>query len=240
MRTVCRNVLWLVVSLLVLSPSGYASECPLRQKLTASDKDAMFGLAKRMGIADPVRLCSQYYGLPGGCDAVRVESKPTVAGHRRTWRQLLVGRSRTEDAYVCPERPSGSVVKREGKWIASSANLEDREAWRIHDGDWSVDVRLETGVRYSDAELIVRAIRRRELTDRMPTPDLNRLYPTIDADEIARVRKSDQVPDAYEVWTGEAGGTILTVKIVNGQVELYGFADWMVRTWPQTRRTSPV
>ena len=116
-----------------------------------------------------------------------------------------------------------------GRWQASPANLERREAWHIQDGDWYLDVPVEAGLSYADVQQIVLAIRRGQLVNRLPASigplTLNRAIPEIDPTEITRISKTTS---GYEVWTGRATGYILQLRVIGSAVELYSYSTWIV------------
>jgi len=163
------------------------------------------------------------YVIPSGGQVLNVESHVLVEGKHRTWVELSVCRKDWKPSYC------GRKSRRaEGRWEASSLDIERQEAWAIEDGDWQFTVPVELGVPYADVEQIVLAIRRQQLINRLPTSigplRLNPVMPEIDPTEITWIRKT---VSGYEVRTGRANGIILGVRIVNGTVELFSYGTWM-------------
>jgi hypothetical protein len=190
--------------------------------IAVSDRTVIEKLVKGMGIA--VARVSVVYVLPTGGQVLNVESRVVVEGKHRTWIELSVCRKDWRP-FHCSTKSRNSV----GRWQASPADLEQREAWRIQDGDWHLDVPVETGLPYADAEQIVLAIRRGQLVDRLPTSigplTLNAAMPEIDLTEITRINKT---VSGYEVRTGRATGFVLRLRITGSAVELYSYSTWIV------------
>jgi hypothetical protein len=191
--------------------------------LPSEDKQAVITLAKQMGIDSPRRV-SESITIPLSIRTLMVSSTVQVNGNQRTWRELQVCRSDWPCARAF--RP-GAVSGLVGMWLAIDRWLP-RETWRIHDGDWSIDLAL-SGVSYKSAELIVIAIRRQALIDSRPAPSvkLNALVPPINAAAITGIRLLP-VAGEYEVQTGRGGGGLdLRVRIDGTKVELLDASSWI-------------
>ena len=210
-----------------IEPQTQDIEWQVDASITKSDRYAILSLAKKMGIDRPRRV-SVAQLRPGFCRFIRVESVVVQNTHRRTWLNLRV---RSRDWPECSRPPDGSSVEVAGRWIAASSDLVKMETWRINDGKWHVDVFLEPDVPYSDAELIVLAIRRGRLVNCQPKPTgpIKRStdMPHLDADSISLILKIRNGVREYEVHTGELSGAILRVRIVDGNVELHSYGTWM-------------
>jgi hypothetical protein len=187
--------------------------------LRRSDKAAIISLARRMGIEKPRRASVETL-LPTLGNIVVVQSEVATDGRRRMWRQLEVCRA----DWPCADADGLRI----GRWIAAG-EAEEREQWRIRDGDWQVDVFLESGVAYEAAEAIVLAFRRGTLVNRIPGPTTGALQvaPRLDASEIFAIGWYADKQE-YEVRAGSSGGEVYWVRIRNGSVELHGIGTWVV------------
>jgi len=200
--------------------------------LTPADKQAIITLAKRMGIENPKRV-SLGKGLPVACLFLHVESPVTQSGQLRTWIVLTLQRedwSRTG----CLLIPRGSTPLQSGRWLAgSSGSLLTLRQWSIQEDGWHVDVQFDPPVSYKDAELIVLAIRHGRLLNRLPPSAMDAeksicKIPNINVDTIQRIHMDPRDPGAYWVYTRSgATNVLLTVKIVEGKVELHECGELM-------------
>jgi hypothetical protein len=82
-----------------------------------------------------------------------------------------------------------------------------RERWRIHDGDWHVDIHLGVDVPYDDAVMVVHAIRQKQLVDGRPPPEPSSPIRYIDPSRIMSIGRSDArtILRQYQVTEGTAG-----------------------------------
>jgi hypothetical protein len=159
-----------------------------------------------------------------------VESSVSVDGNHFTWLAVTVCRKDWEPDF-CSRKPLRSVQR----WISSKISIERRNEWRIEEGDWHVDILVEANIPYKPVDLIVLAIRHKELINKLSTSvgpiKLNTEIPNVDPMEILKISKIDSPDEQYEVLThdrGEAGsGLTLRVKIVEGKVELHSWSQWM-------------
>jgi hypothetical protein len=193
--------------------------------LTPADKTAIIRLADQMGIQDPRRASAVTVGR--GRRVVIVESKVFIDGHRRSWRELWVCRADWPCAFG--QKP------RADRWY-SDDRLRERENWRIRDRDWHIDIDLQLGIPYGDAQQVVVAIHRGELVNRLRRSlgpiKLNPVMPTVNANNITRITKGGSDDHEYDVWIGGGGvggGRRLHVRIREGKVELHGLAVWNAR-----------
>jgi hypothetical protein len=119
-----------------------------------------------------------------------------------------------------------------GRWRASKLDLTSRQAWRIEDHDWHLDVSTDPKVPYQDAERIVLAIRRGQLINRLPTSigplKLSGAMPDIDLDGDTYISSYKSEVGTYEVRTGRAVGLVLRVKVLDSAVELQSYGTWIV------------
>ncbi len=196
--------------------------------VTEQDREDIISLTKKMGIEHPQKVTFDQF-LPTGCRFVRVESTVVQQGNRRNWLELNM---RRRDWRECTRPEPGSSKKRMGRWVAVSSDLGKREEWRIKDGEWHVDVFLEQDVPYKDAELIILAIRRAELMNRLSESmgpiKLNTNMPQIDPSSVGSIKKNPSGVRDYELQTGRGAGLILHVRIIDGHVELLSYATWLV------------
>ena len=183
--------------------------------LTGKDKAAIIALAQKSGIAEP-RRASLISIHPIG-QMVVVKSGVSTNGKRRSWLEIDVCRIDWE----CYE----TNLARVGRWVIAS-RAQEREAWRVDDKDWYVDVTLSKGVSYKVAERIVVAIHRNDLVDRLPPSSS---MPIIKANNIRSVTSLGTEADEYEVEIdgGGATGVLLRVRLRNGKVELYQEDVWI-------------
>jgi hypothetical protein len=224
-KSLCLFVLTLGLAFSAAARQSAPIEWKLEETVTAADRKDILQLAKEMGIDAPREVIS-VHGLPGDCRWVSVESAIVESGNQRTW-------------YYVEIRPPGSRclivptgVKKVGRWTALRPELGKYEEWRIRDKEWHIDIHLGAGVPFNDAELIVLAIRRGELKNRLsqPTCELNSnsSLKQINADRISRIEKGWQGERSYKVTTGYAGGFILSVEISDSGVELSSCVPWLV------------
>jgi hypothetical protein len=204
--------------------------------LPAADSLAVRSLAAQAGLHRPSSLelhCPLPMGRTVGCPVFRVSSDTTVEGARRSWTELLVYRTgRDASGRRCKVyRESGDTIWRLSSWMASSAGRSAESLWRVHDGAWHVDVRLDPDVTYDEASVIVRAVRRGELENAMPAV-LRRLFrldtlPAFDASDIRSVRGSarERGDATHIVVLGNWAGQVLYVSIVAGKVLLYNIGS---------------
>jgi hypothetical protein len=195
-------------------------------EISSEDKSAIIKLVRDIGVEEPARV-SVVYVLPTGGQVLNVESRVAVDGPHRSWVELSVCRKDWKP-FHCSTK-SGRTV---GRWRASKVNLTQRQAWRIQDHDWHLDVSTDPKVPYRDAEQIVLAIRHGQLINRLPTSigplRLNVAMPDIDLDEDTYISSYKSEVGTYEVRTGRAGGLLLRVKVFDSGVELQNYGTWLV------------
>ena len=177
---------------------GNAVEWSSDAGLAPADKTAIVRLANQMGIQVPRRASAVTVGR--GRRVVIVESEVLVDGHRLSWRELWVCRTDWPCAFGRKSRAD--------RWY-SDERLREHEKWRIRDGDWHIDIDLQPGIPYSDAEQVVVAIHRGELVNRLRRSlgpiKLNPVMPPVNASSITQITKAGSEDDEYEVWIGGAG-----------------------------------
>lgn len=207
--------------------AGQSQAIDWQVNVRKSDQIAIIKLAKQLGIHQPIRV-TKGITTPGECRFIHVESTIVEDGNRRNWLELSM---RRQDWHACFAVEPGASTKKVGRWIASETDLIKREKWRIRDNEWFVDLSL-TDVPYTDAEMIVHAIRRGALINRLAgvvgTVNPNNAIPKIDPSNIFSIKKGDKDARTYEVWTGQLGGQVYHVSIVNDQVELLSYNMWLV------------
>jgi hypothetical protein len=189
---------------------------------TAGDRTAIPSLARAMGIQNPKRI---YHGesLPSSCPFVMVESAYSDSGHLRSFLQLVIHRKDSKCA-----RPVRAESRRVGRWFASNAGLRTWRQWKIEEGQWVKYVAFEDGVSYEDAELIMLAIKHRQLVNRLPHNVVPLQIPAIDPGEITSIRVKTDADRTFEVWSSVGGsGDVYLLKINAGRVELHGIQMWM-------------
>lgn len=196
------------------------------------DREAILALARQVGIAAPARVSFET-SLPGVCRFLLVASAVKEANNRISWQEVPVYRT---DWSECSHKPEiGDAILRRGRWTANAADLTEREEWRIRDGHWHVDVVLDAGVAYDDAQRIVLAVRRHTLVSRLPSSmgPLKRdtRVPAIDAQDIEAIARVRAESNTFEVRLDARAGLLLTVKVVGDIVELHAVGTYMVRTY---------
>jgi len=227
-----RRLLLLVGFCVSCVPSG-APELPApasANSLGASDTAAVLAVAAQFGIPSPAHIghpLSQYVG----CPVVILESSVTVDGNRRSWVELWVRRKgRDTGGHRCQvSAPSGGRVEHRDRWVASSEERTERTVWRVHDGDWHVDIALGTDVSYDTATLIVQAVRRHTLVNEIPAllrRFMGDTLPVVDAGDIRAIEKSRE-SHVYKVKTGEVWGYVLDVSIDAGRVLVHNVGSWI-------------
>jgi hypothetical protein len=191
----------------------------------------VLALAAQFGIPHPVRMGHPFMQLVG-CPVITLVSSVTVDGDRRSWVELVVRRrGRDTGGHRCQASDaSGATVKRLDRWEASSEERTDHTVWRVHDGDWHVDVAFDSDVFYDSATLIVRAVRRRTLVNQIPVAFrgvFRDTLPDVDASDIRSITKDHREPREYVVETGFVQRYVLYVSIVAGQVLVHSVATWI-------------
>jgi hypothetical protein len=210
-------MLLVVNSTLDAQPAGKIT-WPKEVVLTAADRQDIITLAKRMGIEDPQRV-SLTGTVPATCRWLRIESAVTQSGQLRTWFELRLVRQ----DWGCVQVPRGSNPVKVGRWMALDSASVRLRGWRIQEDGWHVDVSVrDSPVSYEEAKLIVLAIRHGTLSDQRLYTNKSCKISDIDASTIVQIQNSSRDPTSYLVVTIRGTTTIfLTVKTVNGQVELY-------------------
>ena len=186
--------------------------------LTADERESVLRLARQLGIERPRRVSLQVR-VPGVCLFVLVESDVVEAGPHLSWRELPLYR---RDWSECSGNDRKKNTRRQaGRWIAYGSSLEKREAWRVRDGEWRVDVGFY-GVPYAETERIVLAIRQRVLVSRLPSAIgpliLDTTIPDIDAGTVTYIARSATESGRYPVHTARG---VLNVAIAEDRVELH-------------------
>jgi len=210
-----------------LADQSSATRWSVPADVTAADRRDILRLAGQLEIHDP-ELVSTF---SAGCLAVRVLSRPAVEGNRVLSHWVLIRRA---SGAGCGPVASGQPVKRVGNWLTGAMVGMPIERWRVRDGGWHVDVHLGKDVPYGDAEIIVRAIRRRDLIDQRGSDNRATALSTIDPAAIASIERPHQgvgTPPSpareYEVRTGEKHGDSLLIRIVEGRVEVHRSGQWI-------------
>ena len=188
------------------------------KSFTEADRNVIPALAKIMGLQNPKRVFQGEY-LPSLCPYAMVESTYSESGHLRTYLQLTVHRK----DWKC--RPEGTKSKRVGRWLAYSTELDTRREWKIEEDQWVRYVPFGDGVSYEDAELIILAIKHRQLVNQLAG---NLQVPTIDPADIASIKVKANAVRTFEVGSSKGGsGEIYVIRINNRSVELLDFRMWI-------------
>jgi hypothetical protein len=196
--------------------------------VTPADKQEILELAARLGIKDPQAVSADIILMPLGCLALRVESRVSVAGNRRTWTETYV--ARTDSYRYCHNTPPSASV---GHWQVAAPGVLPREVWRIQDGDWYVDARLGAGVTYEMATKIILAFKTKTFVDRRKGPqDATIGDQTIGKEllvshTVSVYRSQSHVENEYEIGTGRIGGLSLLVTVTGDHVELISMSRWI-------------
>ena len=216
-----------LVVALVLAGQADATRWNVPADVTAADRRDILQLAGQLKINDPEQVST----FNAGCLAVRVVSKPVVEGNRVLSHWVLIRRA---SGAGCGPVTSGQPVRRAGNWLTGAIVAMPIERWRVRDGGWHVDVHLGKDVPYGDAEIVVRAIRRRDLIDQRSSDNRATALSTIDSAAITNIERPHQgigtpapQPREYEVRTGERGGDSLLVRILDGRVEVHRSGQWI-------------
>lgn len=151
-----------------------------------------------------------------------VESTYSESGHLRTYLQLTVHRK----DWKC--RPEGTKSKRVGRWLAYSTELDTRREWKIEEDQWVKYVPFGDGVSYEDAELIILAIKHRQLVNRLAGNVSPLQVPTIDPADITSIQVKANAVRTFEVASSKGGsGEIYVIRINDHNVELYEVRFWI-------------
>ena len=193
-----------------------------RGSFTEADRNAIPALAKMMSLQNPKRVYQGQY-LPDLCPYVMVESTYSESEHLRTYLQLMVHRK----DWKCM-RPAGTRSKRAGRWSAYTTELEKRREWRIPEDQWVKYVPFGDGVSCEDAELIVLAIKHRQLVNRLAENAAPLQLPTIDPAEITSIQVKSNAVRTFEVGCSKGGsGEIYVITINDHIVELHQVRSWI-------------
>jgi hypothetical protein len=192
------------------------------KSLTEADRIAILTLAKIMGIQDPKRVYRGEY-LPDLCPYTMVESTYSESGQLRTHLQLTVHRK----DWKCV-RPERAKRKRVGRWFAERTELEARREWKVEEDQWVKYVPFVDGVSYEDAELIILAIKHRQLVNRLPQNRVPLQIPTIEPMDITSIQVKTNADRTFAVESSKGGsGEIYVIRINNRSVELLDFRMWI-------------
>ena len=186
---------------------------------TEADRSAIPALAKMIGIRDPKRVfhCKS---IPGSCPFAIIESTYSESGHLRTYLQLIFYR---DDWRKCV-RPVSGESKRVGRWFADSTGLKTRREWKIEEDHWVKYVPFGDGVSYEDAEIIILAIKHRQVVNRSP----EKILPTIETMDIASIQVKASADRTFEVRTSKGGsGEIYVIRLNDHDVELLESGIWI-------------
>jgi len=189
---------------------------------TEADRSAIPALAKMIGIRDPKRV---FHGksIPGSCPYAMIESTCSESGHLRTYLQLIFYR---DDWKKCV-RPVSGESKRVGRWFADSTDLKTRREWKIEEDHWVKYVPFGDGVSYEDAEIIILAIKHRQVANRSP----ENVLPTIGTMDITSIElkaSADSADRTFEVITSKGGsGEIYVIRLNGHNVELLETSIWI-------------
>ena len=202
--------------------------------LSASDQRDVLALAKRMGIADPVKVEIRTTA-PAIERFLVVESGVIEDSHVRRWSELEIVADNWEWYGRVPTDPKMRI----GRWFAVGEKKESAK-WRIRDGVWSVEVWSDPSVPYDIAQRIVLAIRHKGLAnhqaidlrgDRGTQPRV----PELDASHVGSIRR-DKATGAVDdgsryvvtYWTGTYHGLDLHVRVVGSLVELFAVGAFII------------
>lgn len=220
------QILTLALVAATLANQSSTTQWNVPADLTAADRRDILQLAGQLEINDP-ELVSTFNA---SCPAVRVVSRPVIEGNRVLSHWVLVRRA---SGAGCGPVASGQPVRRAGSWLTGATVAMPIERWRVRDGGWHVDVHLGKDVPYGDAEIIVRAIRRRDLIDQRSSDNRATTLTTIDPAVITTIERPHEgigtaapQPRQYEVRTGERGGDSLLVRLVDSRVEVHRSSQW--------------
>jgi hypothetical protein len=188
------------------------------RSFTEADRNAIPALAKMMGLRTPKRVFQGEY-LPSLCPYAMVESAYSESGHLRTYLQLTVHRK----DWKC--RPEGTKSRRVGRWLAYSTELDTRREWKIEENQWVRYVAFGDGVSYEDAELIILAIKHRQLVNQLAG---NLQVPIIDPADITSIQVKANAAKTFEVFCSKGGsGEIYVIRINDHNVELHEVRFWI-------------
>lgn len=149
-----------------------APEWHLTTTLSDAEKKRVLSLATTLKIDRPATIRSEQIWHPMTCDALRVESAPTVDGHRRTWKRVWV--TYTSWLHSCDR--GKAVAAPADTWVAAN-ELKDVGAWRVIVAGQPIDIETPADISYEDVGAIVEAVRTGRLVDRMPVGTRVRLRP---------------------------------------------------------------
>jgi len=200
---------------LVLAVQNDVIEWRVGPDITANDKKAIVELARSAGIDRPRRVAVSTTLAPG-CKVVTVSSDVMVDGNRVTWSGLDLIRTDSKNCW-----PQRDATKRVGRWMANTSSPWIEMRSRIHDGDWHIDLELDEGVPYRDAERIVLALRHKTLVNRVPGSQRADIDPAL----ITSIQKPTGKPEGeYTVSAGSGSrGVVFSIAIVDDRVELRGY-----------------
>jgi hypothetical protein len=189
-----------------------------RRFFSDADRNAIPALAKVLGLLNPKRVYQGQY-LPDLCPYAMVESASSESDHLRTYLQLTVHRK----DWKCMR--AGTKSKRVGRWLAYKTELDTRREWKIEEDQWVKYVPFGEGVSYDDAELIILAIKHRQLVNQLAG---NLQVPTIDPGDITSIQVKANATRTFEVFSSKGGsGEIYSITINDHNVELREVRFWI-------------
>ncbi|MES2626734.1 MAG: hypothetical protein V4628_15715 [Pseudomonadota bacterium] len=178
--------------------------------LSESDKADIAKLAQNLSLHNPSSALERWR-RPSDDRLVLVKSEVFSRGLRLAWREFYT-RNSIQGSCASP------CTERVGDW-SIDGEVSAQERWRFSDGDWFVDVQLDTGISYAEAESIVMAVHRNALVN---TPESNAPKRSFDASEISRIQTIDPINREFE-FTIDQGITTwqLRVRLNGDEVQIY-------------------
>jgi hypothetical protein len=177
--------------------------------LSEADKADIARLAQNLGMYNPVGA-EERIRAPTSNRFFIIRSEVISSGMRRTWREFYACSLKE----FCPPGEQAAV----GDWKIDG-EVTTQERWRFSDGDWFVDVKLDTGISYAEAESIVLAVHRNMLVS---TPESGIAMRGSDASKISFIRTIDPIAGEFEVnMDGDYSGRSFLVRLKDGEVQVY-------------------
>lgn len=181
------------------------------------DKARVIELAARLSIQQPAAITSEEIFHPLACEALRVESIPTVTGQRRRWKRAWIANTEWPRGCRAETSDSPSVAN----WVVAF-RVPDVGAWRIEDRDGVQDVETASTTPYADVAAIVQRVKANQLLNRLPPAYRGKPIPKVDGKAIYLIWNDQHEPSLYTVRF-RSTNVVLLVAVRGTWVELHGW-----------------
>ena len=213
----------LVFEVASAQPPSNPVEWPQGVRISQSERQEILALAKIMGVAEPVKV-SIGVVLALGDRFVTVDGRVSSNGPQRSWATARMFREnwRDPDNAPAPEQRTHRV----GRWI-SMGDGEHVSLWRM-EAAWFVEVTLDAGVSYTDAQRIVLALRRGTFATRPDNPPPCCVPERFEPSAGTTIQRTGN--DRYSLrWpTSDYTGYVIEVVVSGANIELISISFYEI------------